>query len=94
VLSINGVLNPRSRNVSTMGPCGTSISTWIILYAPPLVSINQSAISPKAEPELSEAPDATVNEVHAMVLRRPVDASDPLFFSHSFFSSRCEPPRR
>src|SRR6516165_11503422 len=41
-----------------------------------------------AELTLAEALAVTVHQVHVMVFRRPVDASEPLFFCHSFVHSQ------
>src|SRR6516165_10845048 len=41
-----------------------------------------------AELTLAEALAVTVHQVHVMVFRRPVDASEPLFFGHSFGHSQ------
>ena len=49
------VLGARRREaVSTTGPCGTSIATWISLGLPPLVAMSQSHICASPAPLCSK----------------------------------------
>src|SRR6516162_7901924 len=53
----------------------------------PIAHFGQASAA-MAELTLAEALAVTVHQVHVMVFRRPVDASEPLFFGHSFGHSQ------
>src|SRR6516165_10718687 len=75
-------LKARSTSVSTTGPCGTSIATWICDASAPLAATSQAAISAPLtavlEDSLGDLSTIRVREEHMMALRRPIDADVPL----------------